>query len=138
MKEAVLLVYHMLPARSVSLSALCRTFGIRLVTVSDGEGKIPIGLLAQAGDPLNILNGSAQRMRSEMGPGIDEEMIVMAGFGEKLFSQFLSALRETGLRIDLKAVLTDENIYWSGEMLQEELKKEREAYRKAKGSSLER
>ncbi|HCE73476.1 MAG TPA: hypothetical protein DEP67_03050, partial [Lachnospiraceae bacterium] len=60
---------------------------------------------------------------------IDEEMIIMAGFDDALLTSFLSTLREQGLVIALKAIETDENRYWNGEMLQDELKKERESFR---------
>ena len=44
----------------------------------------------------------------------------------------MEALKEMSVRIALKAVETPFNQYWTGEMLQAELKKEREAFRRQK------
>jgi hypothetical protein len=38
-------------------------------------------------------------------------------------------MKRIPMQIDLKAVQTETNLYWSGEMLQAELKRERELYR---------
>ncbi len=128
MNEAVLLIYHMDEARTAALKAVAETFGIRTVSVGDAEGSVPLGLLARAGDPMKIIRESALRSgRNGKTAAMDEEMIVMAGFQEQTFRSFLSALKEAGLMIGLKAVLTDENRFWSGEMLQTELKAERSA-----------
>ena len=57
-------------------------------------------------------------------------VIVSDGDGRvPVLTSFLSTLREQGLVIALKAIETDENRYWNGEMLQDELKKERESFR---------
>ena len=133
MKESVLLVYHMDQARAQALMAVSKAFGIRMVPVGESEGKVPLGLLAGADDPMKIIRESALRSgKPGKVPAIDEEMIVMAGFPEQTFDGFLSALREAGLMIGLKAVLTDVNRCWSGEMLQTELKAERSAILAAK------
>jgi len=133
MNEATLLIYHMNPAREAMLSALCRAHKIKPVHIPDSQGKVPIGLLTGAADPMKVIYESGLRLSKQTaGQLIDEEMIVMADFSESLFLSFLNELRQVSLRIDLKAVMTDENRYWNGEMLQKELKKERAAFLSAR------
>ena len=54
----------------------------------------------------------------------------MSGFTKQQFDAFLDGLKEMSLHIGLKAVETPFNRNWSGEMLQAELKREREEFRK--------
>lgn len=131
MNQPTLLIYHMTPQRMAALSAICVSMKVKPVAVSETETKVPIGLLTGSEEPMKVIREAEKRSGiSIAGKGIDEEMIIMAGFHEKLFGTFLSMLRQNGLLIGLKAVETEENRYWNGEMLQEELKKERKAFQK--------
>jgi hypothetical protein len=127
MESPVLLIYHMQQPRQAALEAVCAAMKIRPVIVSDGDGRVPVGLLTRSENPIRVIR-EAERREAHEGV-IDEEMIIMAGFDDALLTSFLSTLREQGLLIALKAIETDENRYWNGEMLQEELKKERESFR---------
>lgn len=130
MREPVVLIYHMAPQRQAVLSGLCASMRIRPVTVPDSEGKVPIGLLTGQEDPVEVIREAQKRTERVAKAGaIREEMIVMAGFDDNLFSSFLRRIRENGLAVSLKAVQTRENRFWNGEVLQEELKKERSAFR---------
>ena len=127
MESPVLLIYHMQQPRQAALEAVCAAMKIRPVIVSDGDGRVPVGLLTRSENPIRVIREAERRGTFE--GVIDEEMIIMAGFDDALLTSFLSTLREQGLVIDLKAIETDENRYWNGEMLQDELKKERESFR---------
>ena len=127
MESPVLLIYHMQQPRQSALEAVCAAMKIRSVIVSDGDGRVPVGLLTRSENPIRVIR-EAERRGAHEGV-IDEEMIIMAGFDDALLTSFLSTLREQGLVIALKAIETDENRYWNGEMLQEELKKERASFR---------
>ena len=112
------------------LKELCVSMGIRAAAVDRGMERAPVGLLSGLVNPVKLAQGASGRMKEIRGPqAIDEEMIVMAGFTEALFNDFLDRMKRIPLQIDLKAVQTETNLYWSGEMLQAELKRERELYR---------
>lgn len=137
MSETAVLIYHMEGPRKAALYSVCKALNIRPIPVPEDAGRVPAGLMMPGLDPVDIMREAQKRLAgSGPAPEIDEEMIVMGGFSEKIFRQFLAALRETSLIIDLKAVMTDENKYWSGAMLQEELKKERAAFQKNSGRKL--
>lgn len=124
MPGAAVLIYHMEAWRQAALERLCLMMGIRAVPVPESMARCAIGVLSGVPDralDLPYVKGPAP---------IDEEMIVMAGFTEDLFNAFLAELRKRALRIELKAVQTETNLKWSGEMLQAELKREREVFRK--------
>ena len=127
MESPVLLIYHMQQPRQAALEAVCAAMKIRPVIVSDRDGRVPVGLLTRSENPIRVIREAERRGVYE--GIIDEEMIIMAGFDDALLTSFLSTLREQGLVIALKAIETDENRYWNGEMLQDELKKERESFR---------
>ncbi len=125
---ATLLIYHMEEDRLRILEGLCRSMEIRPVIVDEDSHRAPIGILSGSAKTLSP-DGMAQAQLSSPHP-ISEEMIVMSGFTKTQFDILLDALKMSGLRIGLKAVETPTNQTWSGEMLQEELAKEREAFRR--------
>ena len=130
MADAAVLIYHMKEDRMRRLKEVCSSMGIRAVPVDREAERAPVGLLSGMLDPVKLARSASGQRQENRGPKeIDEEMIVMAGFTEQLFNSFLDRLKEKTLRIDLKAVQTETNLYWSGEMLQAELKRERELYR---------
>lgn len=128
--EPVLLIYHMNPQKAAAMSSFCRFMKIRPVKVPVSEDMVPIGLLTGSEDPLKVIKEAEKRVKVVSPHAIDEEMIIMAGFSESLFASFLAGIRQNGLGVDLKAVETDENRFWNGGMLLEELKKERQAFQK--------
>ena len=56
-----------------------------------------------------------------------EEMIVMHALEPRQFQRFLEGLKSQGIRVPLKAVVTEHNIRWTSRRLREELKAEHEA-----------
>ena len=130
MADATVLIYHMSEERMRMLKELCVSMGIRAAAVDRGMERATVGLLSGLVNPVKLTQGASGRKKEIRGPQeIDEEMIVMAGFTEALFNDFLDRMKRIPLQIDLKAVQTETNLYWSGEMLQAELKRERDLYR---------
>ena len=76
------------------------------------------------GDILSIPTGGGGSS-TPVFPLFTEEMIVMAGFSQKMLQSFLSFFREKQLRrMALKAMLTPTNVSWSGAELIKHLKQE--------------
>lgn len=131
MSEPTVLVYHMDRVRLLALAQMSRAMNVRLVEVEETEYRAPIGLLTGNADMAALAAGAGELMNMDARP-VDEEMIVMASFPEDLFYSFLQELHDMNLLIGLKAVETENNQSWSGEILQTELKRERAAFLKAK------
>ncbi len=137
---ATVLIYHMEEGRRQILEGLCHSMGIRPVYVDEASHRAPVGILSKNADVNALMKGSAgdrSFSSGDMNDGssvssrsISEEMIVMCDFTKTQFDTLLEALKMAGLRIGLKAVETPTNQMWSGEMLQEELAREREAFRR--------
>lgn len=133
---AKVLVYHMEAGRRQLLEGLCRALGIVPVFVEQESWRAPIGLLSgnakQSLFAVSAPDAGRPEGKREALPGIREEMIVMCGFTRLQFDTFLDSLRMAGLVIGLKAVETETNQGWSGEALQQELCRERDAFSRAR------
>lgn len=129
--QETLLAYRIGPEKMTAIRKLCIELGIKPVEIKKAEEQAPLGLLAGARDWMNPLLSANKR---EPGP-LTEEMLVFAGFSDKLLDLFLKKLRQNQAAVSLKAVLTEQNAVWNAGQLQEELKQEREAFLK---SSLKR
>ncbi len=128
--EAKVLIYRMEESRIQAVEALCRSLQITPVRVDAAQEKTPVGLLTGNADFRQLAAEAARAAAQADGAGaVDEEMIVMSALTKSQFDALLDGLRQSGVRIGLKAVETDVNRSWSGERLQTELKKEREAFR---------
>ena len=128
---AAVLIYHMEDARRQILEGLCRSMNITPVRVDEDAHRAPIGLLSGSVSLSALRGGMPGRGGSESGSScapVREEMIVMCGFSKPQFDAFLEMLRMAGLKIGLKAVETPTNRMWNGEMLQNELARERETF----------
>ena len=129
---AKLLMYHMDETRMQAVEGVCAAIGVEPVRVDAGSHRAPVGLLSGTADMRKLSASAADMMKPGSTEAIDEEMIVMSDFTQEQFNALLEALKEMSIRIALKAVETPFNQYWTGEMLQAELKKEREAFRRQK------
>ncbi|MCR5122220.1 MAG: DUF3783 domain-containing protein [Ruminococcus sp.] len=72
-----------------------------------------------------LLDGADGKDGENIGASADE-CLVIAGFGRDELNELLDSLRETGVRIPLKAIYTPHNSAWSFKELIAELKKEHE------------
>lgn len=124
---AKLLIYQMDEVRMQAVEGLCAALNIEPIRVDGSSYGAPVGLLTGSTDLRELSQGAGAAGQMSAQP-LDEEMIVMSGFTQKQFNSLLAGLKESGLRIDLKAVETPTSRFWTGEMLQTELKQEREAF----------
>lgn len=122
--EKKLLSYNLSPDFMEKLNKLCLQENVVLLSVSDLEYDVPLGFLAY-GSPEQ----KQEFLRSESTgkAGVDDPMLVFAGFMRDDLMSFLQQMKQTGLnRVDLKAMLTEHNAVWNSSMLFEEIKKEHE------------
>lgn len=116
MAAATLLAYNLDHFTLERLGAICAAQGFRLREVTPEEYALPIGALA--GIPIR---------RAAQAESIDRfnvPMLVMCGMLADQLNAFLSALKEAGIRIPLKAVLTPSNVAWTSSALHAALSSE--------------
>jgi len=114
MAKPLLLTYNLKPGTTAGLEVICRNLGIRVREVSPGEYGLPIGALA--GIPM---------ARTPVPAAVfDDEMLVMCHILSDELDALLKAMREGGVRIGLKAVLTPFNVAWNSADLHTELARE--------------
>lgn len=107
----VILCVGMNEKKAFRIGMLCAGLGIAVKDVPPKRQGMRIGVLCGADpDTGKDLPGRV--------PG---EMLVMAGFSDRLTDAFLAALRSAGCAVPLKAVMTPYNREWSCERLYREL-----------------
>ena len=126
--QETLLVFHMEEEKFKKISKICAEMGIKAVLFSGEQEKAPLGLLAGARGWMNPLLMAGQRQAEPL----SEEMVIMAGFSDRLLESFLGKLRQNQTPVSLKAILTDQNAVWNAGQLQAELKEERAAFFRAR------
>ena len=121
------------PKTALMKSVLVR-MGIRIKNVSKEQTGETIG------DLLGIEKGadslkekpdekSDERPNEKLDGTIEEQMLVLHQFTERRLDQLLMELRKAGVpKIELKAIVTEQNSRWTLYQLYEKLKKEREAF----------
>ena len=119
MAEPILLIYNLDEGTDLQLRSLCEAQRICCRAVSPGEYALPIGVLA--GIPV------AAPAEETLWAGFSEPMLVMCHMLSPQLDAFLMGMRQIGIRIPLKAVLTPANVRWSSRRLRDELTTEHEA-----------
>lgn len=124
MSNSVALLYNFQGEKLQMTKMACMMLQVRFKEVAKTDYQQPLGaLLGLAG-----INADAE---TYLGEELQEEMLVLHGFDGSKLQQFLTALQRVGVgRIDLKAMLTENNKSWGGLALYEELCQEREAFKK--------
>ena len=118
------------PKPALMKSVLVR-MGIRIKNVTDGQTGETIGNLLgiKTEEPLNKEEENTVVSQEQTDNPIEEQMLVLYQFTERRLDQLLLQLRKAGVpKIDLKAIVTEQNSRWTLYQLYEELKKEREAF----------
>ena len=105
MKETVI-VYNIEGDRLSKLKMTLIPLRIALKIVSEEEFSQPIGFLLGMKDVENSSENA--------GESFDEELLVMSGFTGAKVERFLRSLSKKGVKIPLKAVVTETNRFWSG------------------------
>ena len=118
MAQPLLLTYNLKPGTAAGLDEICRRLDIRVRAVEPGEYALPIGALAG----LPVVRTSAEPPTPAA--TFTDEMLVMGLMMSNELDAFLKALRDAGLRIPLKAVLTPVNVAWNSADLHAELARE--------------
>lgn len=118
------LLYNFNGKKAEMTKMVCMMMNIRFKSVGQEDYHQPLGAL------LGV-EGVEQKPAKDDNEPMAEEMLLLHGFGADKLQKFLTALQRVGVgRIDLKAMLTENNRTWSGLDLYEELCKEREAFKK--------
>lgn len=107
------LLYNIEGDKRMRLLLAARRCGLAAVVVPPERQTLPLGALLGA-EGFEAL---------PEGEGFSGEMLVM----ERLCSPFLDAIRAAGAPVALKAVVTEQNLAWSGARLYRELSAEHEA-----------
>lgn len=117
------------PKAALMKSVLVR-MGIRIKNVSKEQTKETIGnLLGIEKGADSLKEKPDERPNEKLDGSIEEQMLVLHQFTERRLDQLLLELRKAGVpKIELKAIVTEQNSKWTLYQLYEELKKEREAF----------
>ena len=112
-----LLGYRLSEPYRTAVSAAAESFGAEAVFTDDAVTPV-----------CSLLGDGEAAAEGEKGDNAapSEECLLIAGFDRQPLSDLVDLLRETGVRIPLKAVYTPHNREWSFTQLVAELKKEHE------------
>ena len=106
------LLYNFTGKKAEMTKMVCMMMNIRFKSVLLGMEDVPL-----------------KEAKADNAP-MAEEMLLLHGFGADKLQKFLTALQRVGVgRIDLKAMLTENNRTWSGLDLYEELCQERDYFK---------
>ena len=120
MLGATLLMYNLDGPAGAALKVLCRKTRVQWKEVPPEDYARPLGALV--GLPAPAAEAPAAPAVS-----FSEPMLVMAGLLRPQFDALLQGMRQQGIRVPLKAVLTPTNVTWTSLQLHDELIREHEA-----------
>ena len=124
MSMAKVLLYNFREGpRRKKVKALLFRFGIPSRDVAPEEQGLPIAALLG----LAEAETAAETAPAEAAAPFMDEMILMHGLDGRQFHGFLDGMKAAGVRVDLKAVTTGQNLAWTSLRLHEELAEERRA-----------
>jgi hypothetical protein len=123
MKPTILLFNITDKTRYASILKAALPLKVKIKKVDREEYLQPIGYLAGKKE-------IAPALEKYEGPELYEEMLLISDFTDPMINQLLLALRKSSVRINLKAVLTQNNEKWNPIQLYEELRKEHEQLNK--------
>ena len=107
----------------MKLKSIFIRLGLKIRNIGPEDVKETVGYLAK-------MEGyeAASHIREEETDKIPEEVLVMKGFSGSQIDELLLAIRKAKLpKIQLKAIITEENAGWTFYQLYQEIKKEHEA-----------
>lgn len=113
-----ILLFNVKEDKSAQIKFLCESFGIQTITVAKEQYNEPLGVLAG-------IKGIAKSGLPYRGREFKTEMMVFYGVDSDALDKFLEKYRENNIEpINLKAVITFHNMFWSAKKLHSELLKE--------------
>ncbi len=151
LRRSIVLIYRAESAQIQTIRRICLPMGIQILQVLPEQERLPLGFLAglegmpltltpeeasspEVREPEDVAADPPERTEPEDIPAdaakLTEPMVVFGGFTNEMLDHFLAKSRKMQLGIRLKAMLTPTNARWNGRQLQQELKREREAFRK--------
>ncbi len=121
----IVMAFEIKPEKEQLIKNCCASVDADYRRMLQSDHKKTLGSLAGiTGIPAKTTAGS-------MGEKIEQEMLVFSGFDSEVLEAFLELYRTQGIeKIDYKATVTIHNIFWTPEMLYQELKKEHAAMTK--------
>ena len=113
-----LFLYNLNTPKGDAIRRLCRGMGIPVQEVPREAYLQPIGAVAG-------LPGFTRTAPPFAGAAFTDEMMLFCEFDDTALSRFLTRYREAGIeRVNLKAGLTSQNIFWNSLQLHDELAEE--------------
>ena len=122
MKETVLYFTPQKTPQTAALKGLLIRMGIRIKNITPEQVNEQVGALA--GVPGFEKSGAEATIDPEAAAPLQEEMLVLCNFSEARLDALLHGMRRSGIRIALKAMLTESNASWTFRQLYEELSEE--------------
>ena len=118
----IVLAFEIKQEKEQLIKSCCASVGADYRRMLPSDHKKTLGSLAGiTGIPAKTTAGS-------MGEKIEQEMLVFSGFNSEELEAFLELYRMQGIeKVNYKATVTMYNIFWTPEMLYQELKKEHAA-----------
>ena len=136
LQKPVVLIYHSSADQIRNIRGICVPMGVRVLAVLPEQETLPLGFLAGTGNlPLTLTPEMPEpgtpgaKETPAATPEEREPMLVLCGLSNEMLDHFLVRARKMPSPVSLKAVLTETNALWSGKKLQQELRREREAFR---------
>ena len=122
MLGGTLLLYNLDRRTGGAIKVLCAKLRLQWREIDPADYDKPLGAL---------LGLPARTEAPDASPALPfrEPMLVMANLLRPQFDALLQGMRQQGIRIPLKAVLTPPHITWTSAQLREELQREHEAVR---------
>ncbi|MCF2641494.1 MAG: DUF3783 domain-containing protein [Lachnospiraceae bacterium] len=115
-----ILFYNLDNEKGRKIKLICLKLKIRIKKADKNDYFQPIGSLFGLMEPSENVSFSENTF--------SDEMLVMKDFSNQLLDRFLLEFKKNHIeRVDLKAILTPDNISWNSIKLHEELVKEHES-----------
>lgn len=121
MKETVLYFTPKKTPQTAALKGLLIRMGIRIKNIAPEQANEQVGALARV---AGFEKAGAPAADPETTAKLQEEMLVLCNFSEARLDALLQGMRKSGVRIALKAMLTESNCSWTFLQLYEELQEE--------------
>ena len=120
-----ILAFEIKPEKEQLIKNCCASVGAGYRRMFPSDHKKTLGSLA------GIAGIPAKTAADSMGEKIEQEMLIFSGFDSEALEAFLELYRMQGIgKVDYKATVTMYNVFWTPEMLYQELKKEHESMTK--------
>lgn len=129
-QQKKILGFMLKPEQKKTLSLLCEKENAVFLDIPEKDFGKTLGTAAGiAGFPAKPADGE----KAGMAAAVLKPMLVFCGFGQDELFEFLARYRQSGAEpVELKAMITMHNIFWTPAALQKELMEEQAAMAKLK------